>query len=191
MKKRTHVAGVLAVAHLAACATGYHGMGFTGGLSETQVESNVWVVTFNGNAYTTNERASDFVLLRSAELALQSGFRYFILVDNKKLNSSEETKIGKETYTLEKPGRSSRIVCFVERPNVKGMVYDARVTWNSIAPKYDVQQNLPSGVLAEEKTALVDVAMPKANCQKDTECKGDLICQGGQCVSPAQAVQWR
>jgi hypothetical protein len=60
-----------------ACATGYKSDGFVGGYSETQLDENVFKVAFRGNGYTRQDRAADFTLLRSAELALKSGYSYF------------------------------------------------------------------------------------------------------------------
>jgi hypothetical protein len=66
---------------LSSCATSYHQKGFTGGYSETQLAPDVFRVNFQGNGYTSAERAQDFVLLRAAELSLERGFRYFALLD--------------------------------------------------------------------------------------------------------------
>lgn len=64
------------------CATTYHSQGYTGGFTETRLDENVFQVRFNGNAYTSRERAGDFCLLRCAELAQQHGYAYFIVVDS-------------------------------------------------------------------------------------------------------------
>ena len=66
---------------LAGCATAYHPQSFSGGFSETQLDTNVFTVTFKGNGYTARDKANDFALLRSAELALEHGFKYFAIVD--------------------------------------------------------------------------------------------------------------
>jgi hypothetical protein len=67
---------------LCACATSYQPKTFTGGFSETRLAENIFQVSFRGNAYTDMERATDFTLLRSAEIALENGFRYFAIVDS-------------------------------------------------------------------------------------------------------------
>src|SRR5216684_2626971 len=72
---------------LGACATSYKPQGLSGGFSETQLDRNVFRVSFRGNGYTRPERAEDFALLRSAELALRNGFTHFIIVDGR--SSSE------------------------------------------------------------------------------------------------------
>jgi len=53
---------------LQGCATSYQKTSFTGGYSETQLDENVFNVSFKGNGYTSRERVADFTLLRSAEL---------------------------------------------------------------------------------------------------------------------------
>src|SRR5712692_7205947 len=68
---------------LLACATPYQPRGGMGGFSETQLDENVFQVRFNGNAYTSGERASDFTLLRSAEVARLHGYSYFVIVQSK------------------------------------------------------------------------------------------------------------
>jgi hypothetical protein len=53
-----------------------------GGFSETQLDENVFRVSFRGNEYTRPERAADFSLLRAAELARNNGYSYFVIVDS-------------------------------------------------------------------------------------------------------------
>jgi hypothetical protein len=40
-------------------------------------------LTFKGNGYTSRERATDFNLLRCAEVCLENGYKYFVIVDGK------------------------------------------------------------------------------------------------------------
>lgn len=69
---------------LAGCATTYQRSSFSGGYSETRLGDNIFQVFFKGNGYTGRERAVDFCLLRSAEVAIENGFRYFVIVDSEK-----------------------------------------------------------------------------------------------------------
>jgi hypothetical protein len=62
---------------LAACATAYQQKGLTGGFDETQLDRDVFRVTFKGNGYTAPERATDLALLRCAEITLANGHKYF------------------------------------------------------------------------------------------------------------------
>lgn len=68
---------------LASCSTPYQSQGLTGGFSTTQLDTNVFQVSFKGNGYTSPEKAADYTLLKSAELALDNGFRYFQIIDSK------------------------------------------------------------------------------------------------------------
>ncbi len=64
------------------CATGYKKIGFNGGFSEEKKSENKFQVSFKGNRYTHRIRATDFNLLRSAEVTLENGFRYFVIQDS-------------------------------------------------------------------------------------------------------------
>jgi hypothetical protein len=51
-----------------------------GGFSERQLSDSTFRVSFQGNGFTRDERASDFLLLRCAELTLGHGGKFFRLV---------------------------------------------------------------------------------------------------------------
>ena len=149
---------------LAGCATAYQRQGFTGGFSETQLGENVFQVSFKGNAYTSRERAADFNLLRSAEVALENGFSYFAIVDSERysktgayttLTTSHTTgsaygygnyaygsattrTTGGQTFFYSKPRTVNTIVCFKNKPEIDGLVYDAAFIVRSIKSKYQI-----------------------------------------------------
>lgn len=79
---------LMAVMALVGCATTYQPQGFSGGFSESQLDANVFQVTFKGNGYTDRDRANDFALLRSAEIALENGYKYFVIVDAQQYSGS-------------------------------------------------------------------------------------------------------
>jgi hypothetical protein len=134
---------ILFAALLQGCATSYIANGFSGGYSETQLDENVFKVTFRGNGYTRRERAADFTLLRSAELTLEHGYQYFMLVNansstsqssyttptvsnttasvygsgNYAYGNASTTTYGGQTYNISKPSSSNTIVCFKKNPN--------------------------------------------------------------------------
>lgn len=83
---------------LTGCATSYQPQGMTGGFSEVQLEANVFKVSFNGNGYTRADTASDYALLRSAELARQNGYKYFVIVDT--ANTSETSSFTTPTTAV-------------------------------------------------------------------------------------------
>lgn len=154
---------------VAGCAnyTKYQPEGLTGGYTDTQLDRNIFRVTFKGNGFTSPERAQDLALLRSAEIALKNGFNYFTVIDeNSRIatsvvttpihanTTSSATMIGSTMHgsstttitggipiTSNKPRTTLTIVCFVERPKDGTLVYDARFLWDSLSKKYEVDQN--------------------------------------------------
>jgi hypothetical protein len=147
------------------CATAYQKSGFTGGYSETQLDDNVFVVSFRGNGYTKRERVADFTLLRSAELALQHGFQFFAIIEansytshstyttptrsttkgsayssgNYVYGSSTTRTTGGKTYNISKPSSSNTIVCFKDKPE-NTFTYNADFIYMSITQKYGIKK---------------------------------------------------
>ncbi|MGE0045774.1 MAG: hypothetical protein AB7J28_02660 [Hyphomonadaceae bacterium] len=80
-----HIAAGLALALLAACATPTpyapsqtaRGYGYT----ETQIEQNRVRLGFRGNTLTDRETVETYLLYRAAELSLERGYDYFVIVD--------------------------------------------------------------------------------------------------------------
>ena len=57
------------------------GQGFNRtGYSDRQVEPNRFLVTFAGNSVTDRDTVERYLLFRSAELTLQNGYDYFVMV---------------------------------------------------------------------------------------------------------------
>ena len=157
---------ILVVALLQGCATSYQRSGYSGGYSETQLDENVFKVSFRGNGYTGRERVADFTLLRSAELALQNGYKYFVVVDannyisnstyttpttsnttanvygsgNYAYGNATTTTYGGQTYNISKPSSSNTIVCFKEKPQ-SGFSYNAEFIHKNITQKYGIQHS--------------------------------------------------
>jgi len=155
---------VILIVLLSSCATTYQPSSFSGGYSETRLGEDTFQVSFRGNGYTSPERASDFSLLRSAELTLQNGYRFFIVVDSEKSSSlstyttpttsnttanvygygnyahgnATTTTYGGQTYLISKPSAVNTIVCFKEKPQVNGLVFDAEFVLKSIKEKYGI-----------------------------------------------------
>ncbi|MFW2852436.1 CC0125/CC1285 family lipoprotein [Sphingomonas sp. TX0543] len=51
------------------------------GYSDRQIEANRWLVTFAGNTVTDRDTVERYLLFRAAELTLQNGYDYFVMVD--------------------------------------------------------------------------------------------------------------
>ncbi len=140
----------------AGCATPYQRVAFAGGFSETQLAENVFKVSFRGNGYTGREQASDFALLRAAEVTIENGFRYFAVVDEQSYAShstyttptttygsataygntayGSATTYGGQTYLISKPSSNNMIVCFKDKP--EGFVFEAAFVARSLRQKY-------------------------------------------------------
>ena len=72
------------------CATPYQRSGFRGGYSDFRIDSNTFKVQFKGNAYTPRETVEIYALYRCAEVTLEAGYDYFILL-------SERGEISRQT----------------------------------------------------------------------------------------------
>lgn len=117
------IAGVLA-----GCATGYSNTNFTGGYSDTQLAPDVFRVKFNGNGYTSQDRAQDFALLRAADLTLANGFTRFAVV-----NESNQTV--QESYTT--PGTVDTYGSYNSNTGyyTATSFYNPGVTYNFLKPR--------------------------------------------------------
>ena len=151
---RFFVFGVLFLFFLTACATPYQKSGLGGGFIETQLSQNVWKINFNGNQFTKMRRATDFCLLRGAELALENGYKYFtVLNENSHIESSTVTTqpmqfrnkdgsvsyMGGGTKTVHKPRAEKTISMHHEKPFNSGIVYEAELIVLSLGDSYSVE----------------------------------------------------
>jgi len=151
-------------ASLFGCATAYQREGFSGGYTETQLGENIFQVSFRGNGYTRGERATNFALLRSAEVATANGFRYFIVAEsgkdsllsayttptqsyttgithsygNSTYGSATTNTYGGRTFIIRKPSATNTIICFKEKPEIAGLVFDAEFVTKSLTQKYGI-----------------------------------------------------
>lgn len=82
------IATLSLIAALSGCATAYQPQSFDGGFSDAQLDTNVFKISFEGNGYTARDKANDFALLRSAEVALQHGFKYFVIIDSQQYSKN-------------------------------------------------------------------------------------------------------
>jgi len=159
MKALTVIFALVAFA-VAGCATlyqptPYQPVNSDGGFSSTQLGENIFEVHFWGNEYTSSERASDFALLRSAELTLEGGFEYFIIDGDENTQQTDvyttptrskteltywgwETEYsGGRTYTTSRPHARKVVVCFKEKPDWSGLIYEAQFVVQSLNGKYE------------------------------------------------------
>jgi hypothetical protein len=79
-------------------STKYQPLGRTGGYENTQLDENIFEVTFWGNGYTSSQRVRDFAMLQSAELTVQNGYTYFVPI-NENTSSTQHTVVTPQTST--------------------------------------------------------------------------------------------
>ena len=143
---------------ISACSTTYQPQSFTGGYEETQLDTNMFRVSFRGNGYTSAQKTTDFTLRRSAELTLESGYSYFVIVnentdirnstittpqnsyttgnvDNSGYFSANTNTYGGQTINISKPTTSNTIVCYKQKP-VGILSYNAAFILRSMVAKY-------------------------------------------------------
>lgn len=92
----------LGLVSTAACATGYGPRGFKGGYSEVPLDANTFRVEFKGNGYTSRQRVETFLHYRCAEVALQAGYDWFVV-----LGGNTEGKLGSYTTPGQYTGQMS------------------------------------------------------------------------------------
>jgi hypothetical protein len=159
------IAAIFILILLGGCATAYQPEGLSGGFSETQLDTNVFRVSFRGNGYTRAERAEDLALLRSAELTLKNGFTHFVVIDgrsreqlgtfttptqsdttanataygNSAYGTARTTTYGGQTFLISKPSTTNTIMCFNGKPDLQAIVYDAKFVCNSLGQKHGAE----------------------------------------------------
>ncbi len=65
---------------LSGCATPYQSKRFSGGYTDSRIDANTVRVSFYGNGHTTRETVENDMLYRCAEVTLQDGYDYFVIV---------------------------------------------------------------------------------------------------------------
>lgn len=164
MSARTRALSLTVALAIAGCASPYKTEGFGGGFSETQLEKNVFRVSFRGNGFTSPERAEEFALLRSAELTIDHGYTHFAFIDSRSRESqsayttptqyvttananvignsiygtARTTTYGGQTFVISKPSTTNTIMCFSGKPDIQGVVFDARLLCDSLGQKHGV-----------------------------------------------------
>ena len=103
---------------------------------------------------STEQQLIDLVLLRSAEIALQNGFNYFVVVyndvytDDSVATSSGASSAAATEFTVHNgmryrhtsPASANTIICFRRKP--QGFAYVALFVKASLRVKYDLDQQV-------------------------------------------------
>src|SRR5271163_5027612 len=83
-----------AVLFLSGCATAYQPDGVSGGYSDQRTDGDTAQVSFRGNLFSTPETLHSYLLRRCADVTLQNGYNYFVLVNNEPPNKGNRDIFG-------------------------------------------------------------------------------------------------
>ncbi len=160
MKWLPLTAAVASALLVSGCATPYQKDGLRGGYNEIQLDQNIFRISFQGNGYTSPRKVTDYILLRSAELTLEKGFRYFQVMgvtdDTVRTSmplpaTATTTVTGNQASTVVTgggflgitfPSATQTIVCFKERPQTV-YAFDAKIVATSLGERYGKSVYIP------------------------------------------------
>ena len=149
---------------LSACYTQYGKSGFTGGYKDLKLGDDLYTVSFQGNAYTSSERAGHMALLRACEITLANGYQYFSIIeggssiDQRYITTQTPSNTtvncvgsscyartyggGTNVFAVNRPSSSMVIKCFKQKPNNPNlMILTAQEVASSIKALYKIKEN--------------------------------------------------
>ena len=140
-----------------ACATQYQPRGTTGGFTETRLSPEAYRVSFNGNRRTGMSRATDFTLLRCAELTLQNEFTHFVIIEENQwtkdeisvsrgtvrpaqsIQESDDRFIAPDVLRTQSPRSTNTIYMLNTTDGIDAEVFDATFIVKSLKTKYSIE----------------------------------------------------
>jgi hypothetical protein len=135
----------LLISVLSACATPPQPGNYHERISSTRLGTDSFIVSYSRTS--DDQQIIDLALLRSAEISLQNGFNYFIVIntDTSSAIDTDTSSAGTE-FTLHNglrlqhanPGATNTIVCFKHKP--AGAAYVALFVKASLRAKYGLDQ---------------------------------------------------
>lgn len=157
---RTCISTVLAlwILVLPGCSTSYKESGFfKDGFEETRLDVDLYQIRFEGNGWTSEQRVSDFAFLRAAELTLEAGYSYFIVLESRDWIDVETGSGKADTYCYEYFGqqkcntryddgqtefpKSTRTIKMFESKPTKDRAYSAWYLYESLTEKYGIEKD--------------------------------------------------
>ena len=128
------------------CQTDYHRMGFGmysyDGYDDTRLRYNVYGIRYFGNEFTSQSRVSGLSMMRAAEITLENGFNYFVVL------RSRPPEFQRAYYTVYSTSVMA-IACFRKEPTHLPEYHDARKLFCELATQLDITKD---GVPIEPKT---------------------------------------
>ena len=120
-------------------STSYGPKGFMGGYSETQMGNDMYAVKFQGNGNTRPDKSVDFCMLRSADLTLEKGYKFFSIVESRTGNQGY-TPSGTYGPISSHPASNMTIKMLHEKTANEAAAYDAAVIAQSYREKYKINK---------------------------------------------------
>ena len=139
----------LLISVLSACATPPQPGNYHERISSTRLETDRFIVSYS--RASADEQIIDLALLRSAEITLQNGFNYFIVINTDASSTmTTDTDSAATEFTSHNglqlqhanPGTTNTIVCFKNKP--AGFAYVALFVKASLRAKYGLDQSAES-----------------------------------------------
>lgn len=113
-------------------------------IDETKLSKNSYHLNFRGNKNSSTQRAIDFTLLRSAELTLENGYAYFVVIvsENRTRNSLDynpgSLNVAPSYSISSKPSATSTIEMMEVEPE-EIFSYHAQTVIASLKRKYGIE----------------------------------------------------
>jgi len=140
------ILALLLILQLGGCAKPLQPDNYVERISSTWLDANRFVVAYPHKS--ADQQVIDLALLRSAEISLQGGFNYFIVVNtDESVAASADAVPATATefmmhngirYYHTSPASSNTIVCFKRKP--QGFAYVALFVKASLRAKYGLDQ---------------------------------------------------
>jgi hypothetical protein len=142
MRMRSSFILLSAACFIAGCTTAYQPDGFSGGYTDRTLANNTAQVTFRGNRFTPPETVHSYLLRRCAEVTLQDGFKYFVLVHEEEPNQGNTDSFGSRVTT-------ATIQMYPANPREDARAYDASLTLRkALAEEGESEEPPPVPVVA-------------------------------------------
>ena len=116
-----------------------------GGVDELQLNANSWRINATGNGATSSSQVANMALLRGADIALQNGFKYFVVINEKEWSDDRALlttgySFGAVTTSITWPQVEIIVMMFQEYPNdINGVVYETKFICETLGETLDTK----------------------------------------------------
>ena len=127
-------------------------LGATGGYEDVKIQDSVYAISFTGNAYMTQGMVNNLALLRGADITLDNGYEYFVLLEEEDITreiSGEDASgdvvrfrkmYNQEKYAYNIPERYIIIKCYEEEPfDIPTTVYKAEEVRSNLREAFAIK----------------------------------------------------